>query len=68
METSRQAPRGSRLEPITVAAARRQPTTGHCTDSRSVQRDQPSEVGFRKAVGSAVMEPCLLLMPDSRQG
>lgn len=66
METSRQAPRGARLEPITEAAARSKPTTGRCTDSTAVQRDRPSEVGFRKAVSSAGMEPCLT--PDSQQG
>lgn len=66
METSRQAPRGARLEPITETAARSKPTTGRCTDSTAVQRDRPSEVGFRKAVSSAGMEPCLT--PDSQQG
>lgn len=34
METSGQAPRGAGLEPITVAAARREPTTRSGADSR----------------------------------
>lgn len=35
METSGQAPRGTRLEPITVAEARREPTAVRCADSRA---------------------------------
>lgn len=47
METNGQAPRGARLEPITVAAAEESPPR---------PLHQLSEVGFQKTVVSAGME------------
>lgn len=48
METSGQAPGGARLEPITVAKARGEPTAGRRADSRACAEGPTLRSGFLK--------------------